>query len=184
MSRFGGGRPVTNSVSCDDVSTDCGNIADSDYEQRNTSVCCGHCDGNYNNNYVIIIIIIVSFFFPPILVCLFATCPNNAKCFSAPPSFQCLCNNGYTKSGDVCVGETIFVPFISDLNYPLPHLSSSPSSSSSPLLDIDECSLNHDCPVNSTCKNVEGSFTCNCPEFYTIGMVNGIKKCIGETLLK
>lgn len=32
--------------------------------------------------------------------------------------------------------------------------------------DIDECKGNHTCHVNATCKNIDGSYVCECqPEF-------------------
>ena len=35
------------------------------------------------------------------------------------------------------------------------------------ILDIDECNGLHDCLAGATCRNRNGSYTCDCPSGYT-----------------
>ena len=49
---------------------------------------------------------------------------------------------------------------------------------SNSLLDINECDTGQDmCGQNSTCKNIDGNYTCVCDEGFT---GDGKVKCIGE----
>ena len=59
-------------------------------------------------------------------------CPSDQQCVS-PTSNQCSCKNGFT-----------------------------PDKNADFCLDIDECSLDHECHLNSTCANSKGSYNCLC----------------------
>ena len=63
------------------------------------------------------------------------TCSDNieaAKCVNLPGHYECECPTGYQEENRVCV-------------------------------DIDECkNQNFTCPPDASCKNVDGSYACQC----------------------
>ena len=99
-----------------------------------------------------------------------SSCHSNATCKNSEGSFKCSCNLGFHGDGQVCKEG-----HCNDRRCPYGRRCVSLTSNecvckegftvdrdTNFCLDIDECSLDHDCDRNSTCTNSEGSYTCNC----------------------
>uniref|UniRef100_A0A672ZF71 Epidermal growth factor n=1 Tax=Sphaeramia orbicularis TaxID=375764 RepID=A0A672ZF71_9TELE len=71
-------------------------------------------------------------------------CNVNAQCLLNAGSPACLCLEGFTGDGQLCVGEYLYLYYY-----------------------IDECKLGmHNCDKNSDCQNTEGTYLCKCRAGY------------------
>lgn len=78
-------------------------------------------------------------------------------CANSNGSYDCNCNQGYTKVSETCQGKR--GNNIIQETYIILHFNIS---------DIDECSEeSHDCAENAECDNTDGSYDCHCTIGYT-----------------
>ena len=79
-------------------------------------------------------------------------CPLHSTCVNTIGSFECNCEDGFSKVNGQCEG--IVKDFLLQFN----NIS----------LDINECLLTggHSCPPHSVCINEEPRYSCNCTSGY------------------
>ncbi|RDD42651.1 Fibrillin-1 [Trichoplax sp. H2] len=77
-------------------------------------------------------------------------CRGTATCANTDGSYTCRCRNGYQGTGRSCYSKQLFIRQLDRHPIPLP-------------LDINECNTRtHNCHVNASCHDTQGSFRCNC----------------------
>ena len=122
--------------------------------------------------------------------CLLASsCDVNAICSNTDGSYNCDCRKGFYGDGKTCKegqcdnrdcpsGRKCVSP-TSDKCECKEGLT--PQKNSDFCLDIDECLLDHECHANSTCHNVEASYTCICDSgFFGSGLICEKGQCNEE----
>ena len=110
-----------------------------------------------------------------------SSCHANATCSNSDGNYKCSCGPGFHGDGQTCV-----IGHCDDrscsLNAKCVSLTSDDCQCKAGFImedagyycqDVDECLLGHYCSQNSSCTNLEGSFTCSC----NIGFFGDGKTC-------
>ena len=106
------------------------------------------------------------------------SCHSNATCSNKEGSYKCSCNVGFYGNGTICEegqcddrqcfsGQKCVSPTSDECAC---EKGLSLDKETDLCVDINECSLDHECHPKSTCANSEGSYTCICnPGYYGNG---------------
>ena len=87
-------------------------------------------------------------------------CSPNALCTNTMSSYECSCKQNFTGDGVSCFCMTGYAKNLD-------------SEQNEVCLDIDECSLTHECHKNAACTNLIASYECSCKETF----VGNGRKC-------